>query len=156
MSQSVALVTGAGSGIGGATADLMLARGLAVVAVDQDGATLARYRGHHAAANLAGDATSEAVNIAAVAMAERKFGRLDVAILNVGMPMSGPLEDLDLATYDRGFEVTLRSVVLGLRAVIPAIRRAGGGSVVVTASTSGLGGDPRRWAYSAAKAAVVN
>ena len=50
----------------------------------------------------------------------------------------------------------MRGVLLGLRATVPALRRAGGGRVVVTASTSGLGGDPQMWPYNTAKAAAIN
>ena len=50
----------------------------------------------------------------------------------------------------------MRAVVLGVRAAVPALRAAGGGRVVVTASTSGLAGDPRMWPYNTAKGAVVN
>jgi meso-butanediol dehydrogenase/(S,S)-butanediol dehydrogenase/diacetyl reductase len=153
---TVVLITGAGSGIGRATADLMLARGMAVTAVDRDPITLATYPDSDHLATMVGDATREEDNRAAIDLAAQQFGRLDVAVLNVGMPMSGPLETLDLTTYDRGFEVNLRSVVLGMRAVVPMMREAGGGAIVVTASISGIGGDPRRWAYSAAKAGVIS
>ena len=56
----------------------------------------------------------------------------------------------------RILDVNMNAVIVGLRAVLPGFRAQGSGSVVVTASTSGMGGDPLRWAYSAAKAAVIN
>jgi meso-butanediol dehydrogenase/(S,S)-butanediol dehydrogenase/diacetyl reductase len=152
----VALVSGAGSGIGRATAELMLARGTSVVAVDRDSAALGWARSKPGMAVLVGDVTAEAVNVDAVALAEDRFGRLDVVVLNAGLPGRGPIESIDLDVVDRVLEVNLRSVVLGLRTAVPALRRAGGGSVVVTSSVSGLGGEAGRWPYSMAKAAVLN
>ncbi len=63
---------------------------------------------------------------------------------------------MPLEEFERILRVNLRGVVLGLRAAVPALRSAGGGSVVATASVSGLGGDPGMWAYNAAKGGVVN
>ncbi|HQV57241.1 MAG TPA: SDR family oxidoreductase, partial [Ilumatobacteraceae bacterium] len=91
-----------------------------------------------------------------VAAALDHFGRLDVAVLNAGVPGSGPIETLDMAVFDRVIDVNVRAVALGIRAAIPAMRATGGGSIVVTASTSGLGGEPRRWPYNTSKAAVLN
>ena len=152
----VALVTGAGSGIGRATADLLLTRGYAVVATDlaQDG--LQWIDGRPDAVGLVGDATSESANEEAVATAEERFGRLDVAVLNAGVPGSGRIDEVPLAVFDRSLDVNLRSAVLGLRACVPAMRRAGGGSVVATASVTGLGGEPRRWPYATAKAGLLS
>jgi 3-oxoacyl-[acyl-carrier protein] reductase len=70
--------------------------------------------------------------------------------------VSGPLETLDLARFDECLDVNLRAVVLGLRALVPALRQRGGGAVVVNASVTALGGEPGRWPYAAAKAAALN
>lgn len=153
---SVALVTGAGSGIGRATAELLLDRGSAVVAVDLTAEALAWTDDHDAAVAVVGSATDASVNTTAVAAAEKRFGRLDVAVLNAGVPGSGRIDDVDLEVFDRSLDVNLRSAVLGLRACVPAMRRAGGGAVVATASVTGLGGEPRRWPYATAKAGLLN
>jgi NAD(P)-dependent dehydrogenase (short-subunit alcohol dehydrogenase family) len=58
--------------------------------------------------------------------------------------------------FDRAMAVNVRAVALGIRAVVPTLRANGAGRIVVTASTSGLAGDPNMWAYNAAKGAVVN
>ena len=58
--------------------------------------------------------------------------------------------------FDRSMAVNVRAVALGIRAAVPALRANGGGRIVVTASTSGMAGDPNMWAYNAAKGAVVN
>jgi meso-butanediol dehydrogenase/(S,S)-butanediol dehydrogenase/diacetyl reductase len=151
----VTLVTGAASGIGRATVELLLAAGGAVVALDRDPAALGWLTGTERARAVIGDVTSEADNVTAVAAAQEAFGRLDGLVLNAGAPASGPIEELDLATFDACIDVNLRSVVLGLRAALPALRGSRG-AVVVTASVTALGGEPKRWPYAAAKAGVVN
>ncbi|WP_439030729.1 SDR family NAD(P)-dependent oxidoreductase [Gordonia terrae] len=152
----VAVVTGAGSGIGRSVTELLVARGGSVVAVDTSAEALDRFDNHSQIAPVVGDVTSVDDNRAAVETAEQRFGRLDALILNAGVPASGSIETLDLDVFDRSIEVNLRSVVLGVREAIPAFRRSGGGSVVVTASATALGGEPNRWPYAAAKAGVVN
>ncbi len=149
----VAMVTGAASGIGKATVARLLADGTAVLAVDRvvgDVAPDAAVRW------ITGDVTDEAVNRAAVELAEQTWGRLDVAVLNAGVRGSGKVDTIDLAILDRSLAVNLRAVVLGMRAAIPAMRRAGGGAIVVTSSNTGLRGEPNRFPYGAAKAAVIN
>ncbi len=128
----VALVTGAGSGIGRATTELIVARGGRVIAVDRDHDALAALRASDSLITLLGNVTSEQDNTAAVALAEETWGRLDVLILNAGVRASGSIESVDLDVFDQSIAVNLRSAVLGLRAGIPALRRAGGGAVVMT------------------------
>jgi meso-butanediol dehydrogenase/(S,S)-butanediol dehydrogenase/diacetyl reductase len=152
----VAIVTGAASGIGRATAELLLSRGGRVIGVDLDGVGLAWMAGHPAARALQGDVTDPDTSARAVSVALEAFGRVDVAVLNAGRPGSGPVESYPLDAFDEMLAVNLRSVILGLRAVVPAMRATGRGSVVVTASVSGLGGEPYRWPYTVTKAAVLN
>jgi NAD(P)-dependent dehydrogenase (short-subunit alcohol dehydrogenase family) len=66
------------------------------------------------------------------------------------------LETLDMAVFDAAFDVNVRAVALGIRACIAPMRAGGGGSIVVTSSTAGLGGEARRWPYATTKAAVLN
>jgi 3-oxoacyl-[acyl-carrier protein] reductase len=77
-------------------------------------------------------------------------------VLNAGLPSTGSIDGLDLESFDRVLAVNLRAVVLGLRAGLSALRSSQTAAVVVTASVSGLGGDPGMWAYNAAKGGVVN
>lgn len=152
----VAIVTGAASGIGRATVELILERGGRVVAVDLDGDKLDWLGDRPGAVAQAGDVSRQDVNAAMVDAAIGAFGRLDVLVLNAGLPAPGTLDGLSLDVFERVLDVNLRGCVLGLRAALPALRCAGGGSVVMTASVSGLGGDPGMWAYNTAKGAVVN
>ena len=105
---------------------------------------------------MVGDVTSERSNADAVAAALTRFGRLDTAVFNAGIPMSGDLLDLPMEEFDRTIAVNVRAVVLGIRSVVPQMRLAGAGRIIVTASTSGIGGDPNMWAYNASKGAVIN
>lgn len=156
VSGTVAIVTGAGSGIGRAVTELLVGRGSSVVAVDNSPAVLDELADRPRIVPLVGDVTSADDNRHAVETAEQRFGRLDALILNAGVPASGSIETLDLDVFDRSLDVNLRSVVLGVREAIPAFRRSGGGAVVVTASATALGGEPNRWPYAAAKAGAVN
>ncbi|MFM8356649.1 MAG: SDR family NAD(P)-dependent oxidoreductase, partial [Gammaproteobacteria bacterium] len=152
-----AIVTGAASGIGRAAASLILERGGRVVAVDlkPGGCDWVQELDGARARSLSGDVTDPAVNAAAVAASE-DLGGLDAVLLNAGLPISGTLESVEMAAFDRVIDVNLRAVVLGVRAALPALRRGTAPAIAVTASVSGLGGDPGLWAYNAAKGGVVN
>jgi meso-butanediol dehydrogenase/(S,S)-butanediol dehydrogenase/diacetyl reductase len=154
----VAIVTGAGSGIGLATVQRLLADGWAVVAADLDDTQLAAVvtLGDQGVVACVADAATEDGNARAVATALDGFGRLDGVVLNAGVGSAGPLDSQPMDEVDRVLAVNLRGVMLGVRAVVPALRAGGGGAIVVTASVSGLFGDPNMWAYNASKGGVVN
>ncbi|WP_436764411.1 SDR family NAD(P)-dependent oxidoreductase [Streptosporangium sp. V21-05] len=157
MSVQVVVVTGAASGIGRATAELFADRGAKVVAVDVAREGLEKLAAIHGVVPLVGDVSTEETNAAMVDLAVREFGRLDAVVLNAGIGGAGPLESPGaIDRFDRILAVNVRGVALGIRASLPALRAAGGGSIVATSSVSGLGGDPVTWAYNAAKAAVIN
>lgn len=155
MSDRVAIVTGAASGIGKAAVENLLAAGTAVVVVDRSPLGWIEPLGDRVAA-VVGDVTDQQTNDDAVAIALDTFGRLDVAVFNAGVSMGGDLLDLSLDQFDRAIDVNVRAVAIGMRAVVPVMRRGGGGRIVVTASTSGIAGDPNMWAYNTAKGAVIN
>ena len=153
----VAAVTGAASGIGRAAVELLVEQGYGVVAVDLDRARFDWAESTDAIAIVTGDVCLTETNTAMVAAAVDTFGRLDVVALNAGIPMSGDLLDLPIEKFDRAIEVNVRAVLLGIRAAVPAFRSHGeGGRIIVTASTSGLAGDPSMWPYNTAKAAAIN
>ncbi|QIS21934.1 SDR family NAD(P)-dependent oxidoreductase [Nocardia terpenica] len=149
----VVLVTGAASGIGAAVARRFAAGGAHVVVAD-----IAEEAGQAVAAEIGGlfvrtDVGSEQDNRAAVEAAVTTFGALNVVHLNAGIGGGG--DELDLDWYRRIVAVNLDGPVLGIRAALPALRAAGGGAIVVTASLAGVApfsGDP---IYSATKHAVV-
>lgn len=151
----VAVVTGAGSGIGKAFAELWLARFGPVVGLDLDPERVAWLKGDDRA-GMVGDVTLAADNEALVALAEERFGRVDTMVLSAGVSAWGSIEELDLDVYDRLMDINVRAAVLGIRAAAPALRRTGGGSIVGISSSSGTAGEPDHWAYCASKAAVSN
>ncbi|GAB1820560.1 hypothetical protein HerbRD11066_37240 [Herbidospora sp. RD11066] len=106
---------------------------------------------------VVGDVSTEETNEAFAELALSRFGRLDAVVLNAGVGGAGPLESPGaIDRFDHIWAVNVRGVALGVKAALPALRASGGGSIVVTSSISGLGGDPGTWAYNATKAAVIN
>jgi meso-butanediol dehydrogenase / (S,S)-butanediol dehydrogenase / diacetyl reductase len=153
----VAIVTGAGAGIGQATARMLHARGYAVVAADVSADALAWTDGVDGLIGTVADVSLEADNEAMVRAAVESFGGLDVLVLNAGIARRTHWEADDAVdAYDRIMAVNARGVVLGIRHAAPRIAERGGGSIVVVASTSGVRADPERFAYNASKAAAIN
>jgi len=92
-------------------------------------------------------------NLASVA--SRQFGSIDVMINNAGMPQTNqPMLNVDEATFDRIFEVNVKSIFLAAKAVVPVMREQGAGSIINTASTAGLRPRPGLVWYNASKGAV--
>ncbi len=158
----VAVITGAASGMGRATAILFAKEGASVVLTD-----LNSQGGKTAVAECAAaggravfqrtDVTSEADIKAAVDRAVREYGRLDIMYNNAGVAGAvGPIEKVAAGDFDKTIAILLRAAFLGMKYSIPELRKAGGGSIISTASVAGLRGVGYLAAYSAAKAAVVN
>jgi len=160
----VALITGAGGGIGGEAATLFASEGAAIVAVDlEDSAvreTAARVEkeGGKAIA-CAADVSSAAGCASMVAVAEETFGRLDILFNNAGIMRADDDDAVstDEAVWDQTLDVNAKGVFLGCKYGIPALRRAGGGSVINTASfVALLGAATPQIAYTASKGAVLS
>jgi NAD(P)-dependent dehydrogenase (short-subunit alcohol dehydrogenase family) len=154
----VAVITGAANGIGAAAARRFVQEGARVVLVDLDVAALNRLAAEFGpdAACVVGNVAEDATSPAYVTAALERWGRLDVALLNAGIEGAvASIPDLPMATFDQVWAVNVRSVWLGLAAVMPAMKAAGGGSVVITSSTAGLRGSARMAAYATSKHAVV-
>jgi NAD(P)-dependent dehydrogenase (short-subunit alcohol dehydrogenase family) len=152
-----AIVTGAGSGIGAATALRLAADGYTVVAVDRVDAVHAVAERHDAivacVADVGDDAGNRAMLDAALAVGDGT--RLDALVLNAGVAGQGTITDSPIEELDRMYAVNVRGVVLGVQAALPALRAAKG-AVSVTCSVSGLFADPNMWAYNTSKGAAVN
>ena len=152
----VALITGAARGQGAAEALLFVEQGARVVIadlLDEEGARLAEELGE-AAIYQHLDVTSAEQWAAAVRVAEERFGRLDVLLNNAGILLLAPLEDCSLESYRKVIEVNQVGCWLGMKSVLPALKRAGGGAIVNVSSTAGMEGVAGGTAYVASKFAV--
>ena len=156
----VAVITGAGAGIGRASALHFAREGAKVVVADLDagagGEAVARIRGE------GGEAVFVQVDVAESAEVERMvrttvetFGGVDVLFNNAGVNFPAAVVDITEEAWQRSLDVNLKGVMLGCRHAIPEMLKAGGGSIINTASMLGLVASPRQAPYSAAKGAVV-
>lgn len=155
----VALVTGAGSGIGERVAHLLAGRGhrVAVLDVRRDRAAAVADAIGPAAHPFAADLRDADAVSAAVAEVVRRLGPVDVLVNNAAVadPLL-PTAEQELAAWQDVLDVNLRGVYLCCRAVGPDMVRRGTGAIVNVASVVGLRGGARRTAYGPSKAAVVN
>ena len=152
----VAVITGAGSGMGRAMAELFFAEGARLVLADISGKQLevARSLGD-GAVGVHCDVSDETDVKAMIAAAEENFGRLDVLCNNAGFggPMA-PLHTQAAETWDKVHATNCRGVFLGMKYGITSMLRTGGGAIVNTTSASGVVGWKHHGVYGAAKAGV--
>jgi len=151
----VALVTGAASGIGRAVAHRLAGEGATVCVVDfsETGKVVADDLGGRF---VQGDVGDPSVNAAAVEVCETELGGIDIAHLNAGVTTGeADITRLTDEQYRRIMRVNVDAVVFGVRAVVPAMERDGGGCIVATASLAGLIGFPVDPVYTLTKHAVV-
>jgi NAD(P)-dependent dehydrogenase (short-subunit alcohol dehydrogenase family) len=158
----VAVITGAASGIGRASAIRFASEGAAVVVADlnpqggEETVAECKKAGGRAVFQRV-DVMNEADIKAAVDRAVAEFGKLNVIFNNAGLAGAvGKIEEITADNWDRTLAILLRAVALGMKYAVPEMRKAGGGSIISTASIAGLRGGAGPHAYSAAKAAVVN
>jgi len=152
----VALITGAASGIGRATAARLAAEGALICAVDFDDANGQAVAAEHGGVFVHADAGDAAEVDAAFAACERELGGVDIAYLNAGIAIGvGDITTLDDETYHRLMRVNVDGVVWGTRAAIRAMERRGGGAIVATSSLAGLIPFPMDPVYDLSKHAVV-
>lgn len=155
LADKVAVVTGAGSGIGRRAAERFAEEGATVVCADLSGAeaTAAAIGGD--AVGVTVDVTDQAATEAMAAAAVEAGGRIDVLFANAGIAGQGEAATVDRTTWDRVIAVNLTGVWLSMRAVLPTMVEQGAGSIVATASTAALKGIRGIAPYAAAKAGVV-
>ncbi|WP_428533344.1 SDR family NAD(P)-dependent oxidoreductase [Rhodopila sp.] len=157
----VALITGAGNGIGRATASGFASRGARVIIVDRDQAAgeatagILRQQGGDACF-ISADVTQSADVQNYVRLVLEKYGAIDCFHNNAGIEGSvAPTHQYDEVMFDRVMAVNVKGVFLGLRHVLPVMLKQGRGAVVNTASVAGLVASPGMPAYVASKHAVI-
>ena len=160
LKDKVALITGAGSGIGRATALLFAREGarVAVVDVREEAAKATAQEIERAggqALALRADVSRAADNQAAVEQTVARWGRLDIFYANAGVPeRPTPVEDVDEATFDRIMAVNVKGPFLGVKYAAPIMKRQRSGVILFTGSTSAVRPRPGVQCYSASKGAV--
>jgi len=156
----VAIVTGAGSGIGLAGALAMAREGAAVVVADRDASAGAAAAAAIEAAGgralaVTTDVTDDAALEQLVAAAVDGYGRLDIVHSHAGIQVEGPLETVAPEGMDASWRLNVRAHFMLARLAMPVMRAAGRGSIIVTASNSGVFYDREMIAYATTKHAVV-
>jgi 3-oxoacyl-[acyl-carrier protein] reductase len=158
---TVAVVTGAGAGMGAATAELFAERGARVVVVDLDADAAAatvdaiESAGGEAIAVTADVSDADDVE-AFVEAAVDEFGRIDVLHNNAGIPQrSTPVEDVEESTWDQVQDVNLKSAFLGAKYAVPHMKEQGSGVILNTASTAGIRPRTGLSAYAASKGGMI-
>jgi NAD(P)-dependent dehydrogenase (short-subunit alcohol dehydrogenase family) len=156
LKDKVAIVTGAASGMGAATARIFAREGAKVVLTDlnePDGAKVAREIGN-AALFVRHDVAHEPDWQAVADAALKSFGRIDILINNAGVSGSDP-DRLSMETWDQQMSINAKGVFLGLRTIIPIMQKQKGGAIVNISSISGIVGQTFvHMGYNAAKGAV--
>lgn len=156
----VAIVTGAGSGIGEAGAAIMAGEGAHVVLVDKDGdragqaaARISRDGG--SAEVLALDVTDDRALETGIASVATRHGRIDILHNHAGAQVAGDLEQVEVSGFDRSWSLNVRAHFMAARFVMPLMRKARRGVILNTSSSSGVLYDREMIAYTTTKHAVI-
>jgi NAD(P)-dependent dehydrogenase (short-subunit alcohol dehydrogenase family) len=162
LTNKIAIVTGASSGIGRATAKLFAEEGAKVVVAarrqtELDALVAEIEEADGTAIALAGDVRDEAYAKALVDLAVGRFGGLDIAFNNAGsVGQMGPVPDMSLKTWHETIDINLTGAFIGTKYQVPALLERGGGSLIFTSSFVGrTAGMPGMAAYAAAKAGLI-
>ena len=160
LANKLAVITAAASGMGRAGVEIFLREGASVAAIDVNADALAKLaadmkaKGHTIHTVQADLSRPEEVR-SSVNKAAELLGGIDIMWAHAGTPGPAGVEDLDLAAYENAMALNVTSAVLGAGEVIKHMRQRGGGSLIFTASVSGLVGSMFSPVYSAAKFALV-
>lgn len=153
----IAVITGAASGIGLASAEIMMKAGATVVMVDRDEralAALVEEWGDKAIAQVT-DLLDPVSCAAMIPDILAKTGRIDILYCNAGTYIGGDLVDTDAATIDRMLNLNVNAVIKNVHAVLPHMIEQGGGDIVVTSSLAGRSAIKHEPVYSASKYAIT-
>lgn len=155
----VAVITGATGGIGQAASRLFAEEGARVALVDLDESALqelARSIGEEQASYTAADVTDPDQSQGYIDAAVNRWGGIDILLANAGIEgVVSDIPDYPIDVFDRVMAVNVRGVWLGIKYAVPAMRERGGGSIVITSSTAGIGGASEMSAYNTSKHAVI-
>ncbi|MDB5552400.1 MAG: short chain dehydrogenase/reductase family oxidoreductase [Rhizobium sp.] len=160
LQDQVAIVTGAGSGIGRAGAEIMAREGAHVVVLDRDakGAaeTVSRIKaGGGKAEAIEVDVTDDATLGGAIADIHHRLGRIDILHNHAGAQVEGNLENVAVEGFDRSWDLNVRAHFMAARTVMPFMKAAGRGVILNTSSSSGILYDREMIAYTTTKHAVI-
>ena len=159
LKDKVAIITGGAGGIGRAAGERFVAEGARVLLADVDEHALrdaVADIGSDQVSHCVTDVTDPEANERMVALADERYGGLDILLANAGTEgQVKPIIECDVDSFDRVIAVNVRGVWLGLRAAIPALQRRGGGSIVITSSTAGVKGAAGLSPYTTSKHAVI-
>ena len=155
----VALITGATGGIGRAASHLFAEEGARVALVDMDESALQEVVasiGEDQASYTVADVTDPVQSEGYVKAAADRWGGIDVYLANAGIEgQLSSIPEYPIDVFDRVMAVNVRGVWLGIKYVVPVMAERGGGSIVITSSTAGIGAGPDMSAYTTSKHAVI-
>ena len=155
----VAVITGATGGIGSAAARLFAEEGARVALVDLDESALretVRSIGEDKASYTVADVTQPDQTQSYINAAVDRWGGIDILLANARVEGTlSPITDYPVDVFDRVMAVNVRGVWLGIKYVVPVMSERGGGSIVITSSTAGIGGSSDMSAYTTSKHAVI-
>ena len=159
LAEKIAVITGGAGGIGQAAARQFTAEGARVVLVDREEAALqsvVRSLGEDVASYVVADVTQPEQVQSYVNETVQRWGGIDILLANAGIEgIVSPIPDYPVDMFEQVMAVNVRGVWLGLKYVIPVMRERGGGSIVITSSTAGIGGTAGMSAYTTSKHAVI-
>lgn len=157
LKNKVAIITGAAGGMGAVHAKVFIDEGAKVVLtdiMDEEGKKLAKELGSNALF-IKQDVTKEEDWKKVVAETERTFGPVDILINNAGIVMTKMIEDTSLTEYQKTIDINQTGTFLGMKLVLPSMKKAGGGSIINISSIEGLVGGAMIASYTASKFAVT-